>query len=186
MSFVRPEITLFAKRWAETAAYTAATLGGVIWLWGAASDPYWRAGLIVVVLVVGLGLVRAAYLTARASGDRDGPGMVLIDERRITYLGPEVGGFASINALEAIEVWAPDPPYWEYETCWILRHGDAPEGLAIPTTAEGAGALLDAFAALPGFEPQKALAALSAKEGSVTTVWRRSELAGLAIPAART
>ena len=186
MSFVRPEIAAAVRRWAETAVYLCATMAAIVWLWGAAADPVWRAGLILLVAAGGLGLTRAAFLSARASAGGQGPGMVLIDERRITYLGPEAGGFASINALEAIEIWAPDPPYWDYETRWILRHADADEGLAIPTTAEGAAGLIDAFSALPGFEPQKALAALHASEGSVATIWRRAEPVGLAIPAGRT
>ena len=183
MSFIRPEITRTALRWAETAVYGAATLLILLWLSGAAVNGVWRAGLMIVVAAAGFWLTRAAYLSARAAASRQGPGMVLIDERRITYLGPEAGGFASLNALEAIEIWAPDPPYWQYETHWILRHEDADEGLIIPTTAEGAGNLIDAFSALPGFEPSKALAALNAPSGSVATIWRRRDPPGLAIQA---
>ncbi len=46
--------------------------------------------------------------------------------------------------------------------------------------------MIDAFAALPGFEADKAVAALGAAEGSVATVWRRAEPQGLAIPLRRT
>lgn len=186
MSFVRPEITRASIRWFETAAYAAITVLILWWLSGAVVDAYWRGGLMLGAGFTGFWLTRAAYLSARASADRSGPGMVLIDERRITYLGPNAGGFASINALEAIELWAPDPPYYAYAECWILRHQDAPEGLIIPTNAEGAGGLIDAFSALPGFEADKAVAALGAEEGSVATVWRRAEPPGLAIPLRRT
>ncbi len=186
MSFIRPEISRASIRWFETAAYAAVTVLILWWLSGAAVDVYWRGGLMLGVGFTGFWLTRAAYLSARAATGRDGPGMVLIDERRITYLGPEAGGFASINALEAIELWAPDPPGYFYAECWILRHLDAPEGLIIPTNAEGAGGLIDAFAALPGFEADKAVAALGAAEGSVATVWRRAEPQGLAIPLRRT
>ncbi len=186
MSFIRPEISRASIRWFETAAYAAVTVLILWWLSDAAVDVYWRGGLMLGVGFTGFWLTRAAYLSARAATGRDGPGMVLIDERRITYLGPEDGGFASINALEAIELWAPDPPSYIYAECWILRHLDAPEGLIIPTNAEGAGGLIDAFAALPGFEADKAVAALGAAEGSVATVWRRAEPQGLAIPLRRT
>ncbi len=182
MSFVRPEISRAILRWFETAVYTAATVLILWWLTGVAVDVYWRTGLMLAVGFIGFWLTRAAYLSARASAGRDGPGMVLIDERRITYLGPELGGFASINALEAIEVWAPDPPYYQYTSCWILRHEESDQGLIIPTNAEGASGLIDAFSALPGFEADKAVAALSAEEGSVATVWRRVAPPGLAIP----
>lgn len=186
MSFVRPEISRAIVRWFETATYGAVTLLILWWLTGAAVDVYWRIGLMLGVGFTGFWLTRAAYLSARAGAGRDGPGMVLIDERRITYLGPERGGFASINALEAIEVWAADPPAYQYEPCWILRHPDADAGLLIPTNAEGAKGLIDAFSALPGFEARRAIAALDGEEGSVTTVWRRAEPPGLAIPPRRT
>ncbi len=182
MSFVRPEIARAALRWGETAIYAAVSLVVLWWLSGAASDVFWRIVLMVAAGFVGFWLTRAAYLTARASADRDGPGMVLIDERRITYLGPELGGLVSINALEAIEIWAPDPPYADSAPRWILRHQDADEGLMIPINAEGASGLIDAFAALPGFEPDKAIAALGGAGGSVATVWRRAPPPGLAIP----
>lgn len=186
MSFVRPEISRATIRWFETAAYAAVTLLILWWLTGAAVDVYWRAGLMLAVGFIGFWLTRAAYLSARAASGRDGPGMVLIDERRITYLGPSFGGFASINALEAIEVWAPDPPYADAASRWILRHQDAEDGLMIPTNAEGAGGLIDAFSALPGFEARRAVAALEGDGGSVTTVWRRADPPGLAIPPQRT
>lgn len=186
MNFVRPEITRATLRWFETAIYAAVTVLILWWLTGAAVDVYWRIGLMLFVGFTGFWLTRAAYLSARAASSRDGPGMVLIDERRITYLGPERGGFASINALEAIELWAPDPPYYRYDECWILRHVDADEGLIIPTNAEGAGGLIDAFSALPGFEARRAVAALDGEEGSVTTIWRRAPPPGLAIPPRRT
>ena len=186
MSFIRPEIARAARRWFETAAYATVTVLILWWLSGAAVDIYWRAGLMLGVGFSGFRLTRAAYHSARAATDRDGPGMVLIDERRITYLGPEFGGFASINALEAIELWAPDPAFYMYDERWILRHEDSAQGLIIPTNAEGAKGLIDAFSALPGFEAEKAVAALGAAEGSVATVWRRSEPAGLAIPFPRT
>lgn len=186
MSFVRPEISRAALRWSETAIYGGVTLLILWWLTGAAVDVYWRVGLMLGVGFTGFWLTRAAYHSASAARDRDGPGVVLIDERRITYLGPELGGFASINALEAIEVWAPDPPYYHYTYCWILRHDGADEGLVIPTNAEGAGGLIDAFSALPGFEANRALAALGADEGSVATVWRRAPPPGVAIPLRRT
>ena len=186
MSFVRPEIARAALRWGETAIYAGVSLAVLWWLASAASDTYWRVALMLGAGFVGFWLTRAAYMSARASVNRDGPGMVLIDERRITYLGPQLGGFASIHALEVIEIWAPDPPYDDSGPRWILRHQDADEGLMIPTNAEGASGLIDAFAALPGFEADKAIAALGGTLGSVATVWRRAAPPGLAIPPRRT
>jgi hypothetical protein len=43
----------------------------------------------------------------------------------------------------------------------------------VPAAAEGADRLLDAFAALPGFEPARVGRALDAPEGVRVLVWRR-------------
>jgi hypothetical protein len=54
---------------------------------------------------------------------------------------------------------------------WLLR-GGGPEPLRVPMAADGAEALLDAFAALPGFDAGRADRALAAE--IETLVWRRA------------
>ena len=46
------------------------------------------------------------------------------------------------------------------------------ERLEVPANAEGAEALLDLFAALPGFPTETMLQALSRTEGPPVTLWR--------------
>jgi hypothetical protein len=56
---------------------------------------------------------------------------------------------------------------------WILRpEGESP--LRIPAGAEGADRLLDAFAALPGFDRAALARALDGPEGVRAILWRRS------------
>jgi len=173
MSFFRPEAVKPLLRWSETAFYGAATFFGALWLYNAVSDPLWRWGLIAAVALFGAGMIRAAILSALAAHDDEGPGIVQIDERRIAYFGPEAGGIASINEIHSIDIAAPDPSVWIYEARWILRGEGEEAALSIPATAKGAEGLADAFSALPGFEPARAIAALHAQEGARSTIWRR-------------
>ena len=166
MTFIRPELRRLAARWAETAAFAVATLAALGWLQGVAHDVYWRWGLSLAIAALGFWFIRAASLSALAASDEDGPGMVVIDERRIAYLGPTTGGFASINEICEIRL-APGP-------VWLLSHADE-EDLAIPAGAEGAERILDAFSALPGFEAPRAVSALTSMAPAPVTIWRRPE-----------
>lgn len=169
MSFVAPGAARLIARWAETAAWAAAGLGAALWALGALHDPAWRWGLAAAALALGFWFARAAALSALAARDEARPGVVVIDERRIVYLGPETGGVASLNELAAIEVRpGRDGPDW-------ALHGppEAPGVVLIPAGAEGAAGLPDAFAALPGFAPGRALAALADPGPAGRVVWRR-------------
>lgn len=176
MSFFRPEATRLVLRWAETAVWGAITAAGVLWLAldsGLAGPARWIGA--AVLLALGLWLVRAAAITALAGGEVDAPGVVEIDERRIAYLGPEAGGVASLEEIHTIEIWAPAPEYWRYGAEWIFRWSESEPALVVPSTAKGAAALIDACAALPGFAPSRAVAALGAPKGSRITIWRRDD-----------
>jgi hypothetical protein len=166
MAFLRPEAALLLRRWRETAIYTLATVGLLIWLWDWPLTLTWAAFLGVIALL-GLALTRAALLTALSAQDKDGPGVVMIDERRIVFLGPEGGGFASINEISAISVGAAPglPPTW---TLWAGH-----EPLIIPAAAKGAEGIVDALSALPGFQAAKAVSALSGH--SIEIIWRRGK-----------
>lgn len=174
MSFLRPEATRLVLRWLETAVYAALTAAALLWIMG---DAGWRGPARWIVggacLAAGLWLTRSAALSALARGEAIAPGVVQIDERRIAYLGPETGGVASLDDIEEIEIWAPEPAYWRYGTEWIFRWSQTEPALIVPAAAKGADELIDACAALPGFSPSRALAALGAAEGGRVTIWRR-------------
>ena len=189
MSFLRPEVARLFSRWAETAAYFAA-LGVGLWfvLAHGPSAPLWRFGLAGVVVVLGFWFIRSAALDALLGGAGEAPGVVKIDERRIAYFGPHQGGVVSIDDVFAIEIWTADEAHWRYEAEWVLRWSETEAALIIPVSAAGADALPDAFAALPGFAAERALAALSGAEGATFTIWRRrvgSAPPALAPPTAR-
>lgn len=162
MSFFRPEARRLIARWTETAVWAFAALALAWWILSGGLG-LTRALVGGVALLAVLWLLRAAVLSALSAAPEPAPGIVLIDERRITYLGPDTGGFASINALRQIETTRTG--------AWRLWSEEEDRPLVIPTAADGADELIDAFAALPGFQPAPAVAALRAREGKV--VWRR-------------
>ena len=107
-------------------------------------------------------LVRDALTRARLAA-RPGPGVVAVREGRLVYFGPETGGVADLDGLVAIEISAAG--------AWVLRGADG-AALTAPTAAAGAEALLDAFAALPGFDRAAVDRALN-RPGVHAIVWRR-------------
>lgn len=174
MSFIRPELRRGLLTWAETAIYLGLTFGALWWLLAQSglTGP-WRWGLAAFVCAVGLTLARSAALAALSKRGERAPGVVSIDERRIAYFGPEAGGIVSLEELSAIDIMAEDPSIRRHEAEWALRAGAGEAALIIPVSAAGADGLIDAFAALPGFAPTRALAALAAAPGSSHAIWRR-------------
>jgi hypothetical protein len=172
MSFLRPEATVQLRRWAETA--TAGLVVATV-LWAGL-----RLGLTgrwigwVALAVFGAPALlwfRAAYARARLASGRAGPGFVEIDERRIVYLGPEYGGLADLDALSAVQIVTTGAGPSAPDVFWVLHHADGPP-VVIPASAEGAGGLLDAFAALPGFSYERVIEAMGSTEDAAFTIWR--------------
>ena len=172
MSIVRSEAAELVKRWAET-VLSGAVLGIMLWVGG---SMVWAGGIMgVVVLAVAVGAgfwFRTAFARARLGAAPLGPGIVMIDERRITYMGPETGGVVAIDSIEGIEIASISGGVHEAGASWVLRHAEGPP-LVVPAGAEGADLLPEAFAALPGFSYDRVVAAMGGASGDRAIVWRR-------------
>ncbi|MEL6516994.1 MAG: hypothetical protein AAFQ39_04705 [Pseudomonadota bacterium] len=158
MSFVRPEIIASLRRWRETlAGVVAIALGaywlilgeGNVWILGAGSA-------IAGVLLALAGIQRARF----RQGD-GGAGVVRVVEGQLSYFGPYDGGVLSIDQLSRVAI---------HDGTWILSHDGGPP-LEIPTTAEGAEALFDILANLPGLRTHEVLAALNADDPVTRILW---------------
>jgi hypothetical protein len=141
---------------------------------GAASGLFMAPALqgapVAIVLLAACGamgawLVRDGLRRGRLAGGGAGPGLVAVREGSIAYFGPYDGGVADLDALRSIAL-APA----RGGPLWLLRGADG-SMLRVPATADGAEALLDAFAALPGFDPARADHALGARVETI--VWSR-------------
>ena len=188
MSFVRPEVVDGIWRLREVIVTAVIAVVG-LWM-------IWLGGWILVpvgLIVLGLGgsLVRHALARLRFEQAVGAPGIVELDEAQLGYLGPEVGGFISLN--EAIELRMVT---MRGRRLWRIKQADG-QAMLVPIDAAGAGQLFDAFASLPGMDvsalaaaagggaaPAAGSADSSAQQIAVEgpqmhLIWRRAASAGL-------
>ncbi len=164
MSFLRPEAKAQLIRWREVLAGGAMGLLGLWWLIG-------PGGLLVLpaiaLILAGAALGWVGVQRARFRSAGQGPGTVRVDEGQITYFGPLTGGVVALREMVALtldKTLFPDH--------WQLSQPGQPE-LLIPVNAEGAEALFDAFATLPGLRTERMLHALQGREAHTIVIWQR-------------
>ncbi|PQO24868.1 hypothetical protein C2I36_00690 [Rhodobacteraceae bacterium WD3A24] len=168
---IRPEVRRALYRWREVLAGLGLLAVG-FWLAGL-GGPFWIAagaliGLAGLAVSVG-GLRRLRF--ARGVG---APGVVQVVEGQVAYFGPEDGGFVALDDVTALGLarGASGPE-------WVLEQPGQPP-LCVPVSADGAEALYDVFAALPGIDMQALTAALDAPpEAGKRMLWRRAHPAAL-------
>ena len=166
--FIRPEMARWFARWGEPLAAGIVALVGARILWRGLTRYDWMLDAIgAVLLLLGLAAFWAAFRRAQFKPADDGPGLVAVTERRITYMSGHGGGFADIHALRRIELRSAIGE----GRVWVLKHDDGPS-LEIPLEATGAEALFDAFAALPGIDMAALIAARKAGGDNRVVIWR--------------
>jgi hypothetical protein len=159
--FLRPQAraTLWRLRGVAVALAPAA-LG----LWIAATTFGLTRWLGWALVALGAALALAALQRLRFGLHDGGPGVVQIDERRLSYFGPLTGGVIDLDDLTRLGIdGSSHPPHW------LLTAPGAV--LAVPVNAAGAEALFDAFAALPGLSPERLIAAVNAPPPRPATLW---------------
>jgi hypothetical protein len=154
MSFFRPEISAGLVRWAEViAAGTTVSLG----LWFVLQFGYVLPAMGLVIVALGLCWGALAFRRLRFRQAGEAPGIVRVTEAQIAYLGPRIGGFIGLPDLMEIRLLT-----LRGRRIWKLRPSSG-EALHIPVEAQGAEALFDAFAVLPGIDMGAVLAALGSE-----------------------
>lgn len=143
MSFVRPEITEGLTRWREVLAAGAVVALG---LWFALQPGYVLPALGLLLGVVGLGWGAVALRRLQFRQPGEAPGIVRVTEAQVAYMGPRIGGFVGLPDLSEIRLLS-----YRGRRVWKLRAASG-EALHIPVEADGADALFDAFAGLPGMD----------------------------------
>lgn len=151
MSFVRPEITNTVWRWREVLVSLGfAALGA----WTAVQGGYLLTPLGLAVFALGAGWALTTWRRLRFQQEGEAPGIVRVTEAQIAYFGPRVGGFVGLPDLSEIRLLT-----LRGRRIWKLKQGDG-QLLHIPVESDGAEALFDAFAALPGIDMAALVAAL--------------------------
>lgn len=164
MAFVRPEVTATLRRWREVLTGIAVGLAG---LWIAVQGGALAAVAGAAVVALGAGLAVIGRRRLRFTRAVDDPGVVQVVEGQIGYFGPAEGGFAGLSAITEIALVDHDG-----RRCWRLSQQGG-ERLFVPVAAQGAEALFDAFAGLPGLEVAALIAAVESPPGLARIVWRR-------------
>lgn len=166
MSFFRPEARAALWRWREVLTGAAALALGLWWALGTSGLLPFVGGILGLA---GAALVAAGFQRARFRGGAGGPGVVQVDEGRIAYFGPLTGGVAALSEVSELTLdQSADPPHW------ILTQPGQPD-LFIPLNAEGAEALFDVFASLPGLRTEYMLAQMRRGGDGPVPIWRRSD-----------
>ena len=151
MSFIRPEARAAMMRWREVCVGVA-ILGLGVWAAQGYGILAWIGyGLCLLGgVVIFTGMQRARFRTGKG-----GPGVVQVDEGEVMYYGPWWGGSVALRDVSRIELAGGG------ETAVWRLHQPGQAALVIPTNAEGAEALFDAFATLPGMRTGQMLHALN-------------------------
>ena len=118
-------------------------------------------------MALGLGLGIIGLRRMRFSRGVSDPGVVQVVEGQITYFGPTEGGFAGLSLIDEIALLTRND-----RRVWRLSQSSG-DTLYIPTAAEGAEVLFDAFAGLPGLDSTALLAAIEGPPDMPRIVWRR-------------
>ena len=174
MTFLRPEVGRWLRKWSEPLVMALVLLFG-LWLYFRAEATANAALLVIAAILIAasLALLLLAIRRVRLHTDRHGFGVVEVQERKITYFGPDTGGAISLDDLSAVEIVSAraagyvDVSYWQLTDHW----GNV---LIIPVGAEGSDAMLDSFAALPGVKYDLIITALAASDDAVFTIWKKT------------
>lgn len=148
---IRPEITETALRYREALGAGLVVLVG---LWLMALGGYVLVPLGAIVAAIGAILTLTAFRRARFAQTVAAPGVVELDERQVSYLAPELGGFISLDDLVEIRLLS-----MRGRRMWRLKQSDG-QALLIPVDAEGAEKLFDVFTSLPGMDTAELVLAL--------------------------
>lgn len=169
MAIFRPEALRTLRRWQEPIVVAVILLATLRVLWLAYAWSSWTMAVFGIALAGLAGsFLYVALLRMRLRGDADGPGLVEIDERNITYLSPHLGGSVSIDSIRKIDV----SPTRSGGRNWVLYSYESSPVL-IPFTAAGADALVEAFSALPGLGVERISRAVYSNSDVIETIWEK-------------
>ncbi len=168
MSFIRPEAA------AQLRKARPFILAGLIGCFGFYILFTTRGtGYIAGAVVLGIAglIVHDTIRRARFPKGDGGPGLVEVDERRITYLSSGGGASVSLDTLTRVEAHRNRRGH----VTWIFYDEDGM--LSVPASASGSDVLFDAMTALPGVNYDQAAAAAKGQGPDVFLVWTRDRKA---------
>lgn len=168
MSFLRPQALATLLRWREAligAAIMTLSLWGNITAFGPLRWLSWFG------LLAGAAIIWEGWRRARFPAGADGPGVVELDEGRLTYFGPQGGGAVDLADLVRIDILTTKEGPGAQDLFWIFhQHNGAP--LILPGDAEGVEIIFDALASLSGVDYAAVTRAAGSTDLAEFTIWR--------------
>ncbi len=164
---IRPELLVTILRWREALIGLGVVALGLYGLLTTFGTLFY---LSLLAIPAGIALIWEGVRRARFPGGGQGPGVVEIDERQITYFGPGGGAAVSINALVRVEVVTRAAAPVGSDHVWVFHSTEAAP-LVIPGDAVGADGLFDALTALPGVDYSQVTAAMAATGPDRFVIW---------------
>lgn len=163
-SFLRPEARATLWRWREVLVGSLIAALGLWWAVNSFGPVRWIAALVILG---GLLSVVGAVQRLRFNTGGGGAGVVQVDERRLAYFGPLTGGVVDLGDLVRVDLDPTGKP-----AHWVLQDMSG-QKVHIPVNAEGAEALFDVFAALPGIRTERMLDLLTNNPKEQVLIWQR-------------
>ncbi len=163
---IRPEVVAALRRYAQTLVGVGVALFG---LWIVSVTFGFVIWFGYAVIAIGIALIVEGLRRARfaASATGDGPGIVEIDERRISWMSAHFGGAVEMDLLQTVEILVSEGG----KPMWIFTQSDG-QRLAVPAAAQGAEGIIDALSALHGLDFSAALKVLSSDSQQRVVLWR--------------
>ena len=164
MSFIRPEAQAALLRWLEVLVGGGMVALGLYWALSVGGLLGW-VGWALAIIGAALAMIGVRRVKFRQDGQ--GPGVVRVDEGKISYFGPLHGGAVAASELERLTL---DPTH--HPAVWILEQPGWPP-LHIPVNAAGTEDLFDAFSALPGLDSGQLIRHLNRDSPMPQVIWER-------------
>ncbi len=168
MSLIRPEARAILWRARDL------IFGGILFCLGfyALTSNAWPTKLFGgVVMVAGCALLTVGFRRLNFPSGDGGPGVVEVDERQISYFGPQGGGAVSLEALSEVRIVTTGEGPLVTDLHWIFMQKDGTL-LQIPGDAAGTETLFDALSVLNGVDHASAAAAFASTEPAMFTLWK--------------
>lgn len=181
MSFIRPEAATFLRQWGLPAILAVVGMA-LIWKgWILTAQGAW-VGVVLMVLGAFCGLTLVGVVERALAGWRGrhgGPGIVTVEEGRISYFGPQGGGILALDALTLVEIVTTDNGPVGEDLCWRLADSLGQQ-VVIPGGAKGTQDMLDTLGTLPGFDHLAVVRAMGSTSQARFAIWSdmRTDLPG--------
>lgn len=167
---IRPEVIALLRRWLGVIEGAVFFAWGLWLIWRGASLLPQAVGIFIGAL--GLGWAINAWRRMRFQSDPSAPGLIEVDEGRVRFLHPVMGGEISLHDLSELKLVS-----LRGRRLWQMRDLSGAR-LIVPLDSAGAADLVDAFASLPGLTMPGLIQALddeAAPRGSTLPVTGHSE-----------